>query len=71
MKMKKRKKLPEFAKNRRPRRDVQLPAGYPAGPPQFAFSRKASHTAPPSSLARAAPRPGRLQRGRSPRPLGP
>jgi len=47
MKMKKRKKLPEFAKNRRPRRDVQLPAGYPAGPPQFAFSRKASYTAPP------------------------
>ena len=31
--------LPEFAKNRRPGRNVRLPEGYPTGPPQFAFSR--------------------------------
>ena len=54
----------------RPRRNVQgtgrVPGGYPGGFPQFAFSRKLPHTAPPKKLAPAAPL-GRSPTSRSPR----
>ena len=33
----------------------RVPGGYPGGSPQFAFSRKLPHTAPPKKLAPAAP----------------
>ena len=47
----------------------RVPGGYPGGSPQFAFSRKTPHTAPPKKLAPAAA-PGRSAYGRSaPRPV--
>ena len=33
------------------------PGGYPGGSPQFAFSRKTPHTAPPKNLASSSARP--------------
>ena len=33
------------------------PGGYPGGSPQFAFSRKTPHTAPPKKLASSSARP--------------
>ena len=63
-------KLPEFCRifPIRPRRNVRgpgrVPTGSPQGPgrvptgsPQFAFSRNASHTAPPKVSARSCARP--------------
>ena len=57
--------LPDFCRifAIRPRRNVQgtgrVPGGYPGGSPQFAFSRKLPHTAPPKKLASSSARPGR------------
>ena len=53
----------EFCRNFpiRPRRNVRglhrVPGGYPTGSPQFAFSRKTPHTAPPKKLASSSARP--------------
>ena len=55
--------LPDFCRifAIRPRRNVQgtgrVPGGYPGGSPQFAFSRKLPHTAPPKKLASSSARP--------------
>ena len=55
--------LPDFCRifAIRPRRNVQgtrrVPGGYPGGSPQFAFSRKTPHTAPPKKLASSSARP--------------
>ena len=59
--------LPDFCRifQIRSRRNVQgtrrvpggHPGGYPGGSPQFAFSRKTPHTAPPKKLASSSARP--------------
>ena len=48
--------LPDFCRifQIRPRRNVQGTRRVPGGSPQFAFSRKTPHTAPPKKLAPAA-----------------
>ena len=35
----------------------RVPGGYPGGSPQFAFSRRTPHTAPPTKLASSSGRP--------------